>query len=289
MLKSIYRYFYKILPFKQSVFLFIQSTFKITPWMYKNLHFIGVFKVQVHQDRLFYMYHGGSGFEMETDHFWKGATANEYYSVLAWNYFVNKADLILDIGANTGTYSLLAASLHSNATIHAFEPNTHIANILKKNIQLNHFNIHVHEAAVSNQMGYMQFYRNKSANDYKASLIKDTSKESVSVNVLTIDSFHFKANVVLAKIDVEGNEVQVLQGMRRLLETCKVIFLLEVLTDAAAVELNHYLLSNDYDFFNIDEKQGIKQIPWIEKSTSNNVLVVPKTFSNDFWTEIGKQ
>jgi hypothetical protein len=138
-------------------------------------------------------------------------------------------------------------------------------------------------------MGHMQFYRNKSANDYKASLIIDSSKESVSVNVFTIDSFHFKANVVLAKIDVEGNEVEVLQGMRRLLETCKVIFLLEVLTDLAAVELNHYLLSNDYDFFNIDEKQGIKQIPWIEKSTSNNVLVVPKTFSKDFWTEIGKQ
>jgi FkbM family methyltransferase len=288
-IKKIYRVLYKVLPFKQQVFSYIKPMVKLKPWLYKKLHFVGVFKVEIDNLHSFYMQHYGSGFEMETDHFWMGSHANEPYSIKAWLYFTKKTDLILDIGANTGTYSLLSAALKTNTVIHAFEPNPTIFNLLKSNIILNNFSIHVHEVAVSNCKGDVFLYINDQANDYKASVIASKGSKSIEVKSINIDSLEFKSNYTLIKLDIEGNEPLALEGMRQLLSESEVVILMEVLTEKSADELNQILSTNTYDFFNVDEVHGYKQTKRIEKSTGNNILVIPKKITPIFLLEVNKR
>ena len=82
--------------------------------------------------------------------FWYG-----YYekkAILTWEAFIHKGDTVLDIGANTGYYSLVAASKAKQ--VYAFEPATSIRQLLEKNITLNKINnIKVQAVAISNKTG----------------------------------------------------------------------------------------------------------------------------------------
>ena len=70
---------------------------------------------------------------------------------------IRPGDVMVDVGANIGTFSLLAASL--GATCYAFEASPDNCAVLRRNIALNEFSgIHVYECALSDHRGETIFY-----------------------------------------------------------------------------------------------------------------------------------
>lgn len=63
-------------------------------------------------------------------YFW-GGCEEEY-----WMRFARDCQVIFDVGANVGLYSLLASAVNPQSNIHAFEPTPEMADIFKDNIKL---------------------------------------------------------------------------------------------------------------------------------------------------------
>ena len=67
---------------------------------------------------------------------------------------IRPGSVMVDVGANLGTFSLLAASL--GATCYSFEASPTVCAALRRNIALNQFaNITVRECAVSDHAGVL--------------------------------------------------------------------------------------------------------------------------------------
>lgn len=124
-----------------------------------------------------------------------------------------------DVGANVGFFSLLAARL--GGTVHAFEPVRENVEVLAGNIRENGLNdrIHVHPVAVAAEPGRASLLV---VEDPSWSHLADRgrhprTREEVDVEVVTLDGLELSPPDVV-KIDVEGSEIDVLEGMRRTIE-----------------------------------------------------------------------
>lgn len=66
-------------------------------------------------------------------------------------------DVVLDVGANIGLFSLYAAQQAKGLTIHAFEPIPRVAELLEQNLRAHGVNATVHRCAVSDGEGEVTF------------------------------------------------------------------------------------------------------------------------------------
>jgi FkbM family methyltransferase len=145
---------------------------------------------------------------------------------------VKSGDIFFDIGANIGVYSILAASrTGKNGRVYAFEPHGAnfarlIDNITANNLQQivfpNNFALHDKEGFFpfhysSSEIGTSDSQlsvRNDEAMDENATRISEL-KYATTIDLL-IDSGEIKAPDHI-KIDVDGNEILILEGMSHLL------------------------------------------------------------------------
>ncbi len=157
-------------------------------------------------------------------------------------------DLMLDIGANIGLYSLTAAKLGCPKII-AFEPDDRNSFQLRANILLNNFIdiIEVFPYGLSDEDGQAPFLKEKGANT-GASRIETTAPaeteyeryDSVSVKVCRFDDqFTFTGHRAFIKIDVEGHELNVIKGMTNFLSNNKCIAQIEVFDGNLAIVENY--------------------------------------------------
>lgn len=132
-------------------------------------------------------------------------------------------DLFVDAGASIGYYTLLAASM--NCKVHAFEPKVENFRILCANVLRNKLSqVAPHDIALSNLDGSQRFYVAKWG---KSSLIpRYRTTETRIIPTRRLDIFNLNPNVV--KIDVEGHELEVLQGMRETIERSAPAIICEV-------------------------------------------------------------
>lgn len=133
-------------------------------------------------------------------------------------------DVVFDVGANIGVYTLAAARcVGSDGQVHAFEPNPRLAELLNRSIAVNGFlyQAMVHELALSNQDGEAVLRLN-SGESGRATL-REKALPANFLETLTCQTrradgmFDADFRVDVIKIDVEGFEGCVLQGMRDLL------------------------------------------------------------------------
>jgi FkbM family methyltransferase len=278
-IKKILLVLYALVPLKRELFSVTRFFYIPSEGIFRHFYFRGKFKVVIDSEHSFLMQHYGSGFAMESDHFWKGAEACEPYSIKLWKKYALKSDLIFDIGANTGTYSLIAAAMNSSATIHAFEPVKRIYTKLVHNSEINNFTINCHNVAMSNVIGDIFICDEKGNNEYTAHVVDKESENTYRVPSLRLDYFSeslMNAKQVLFKLDVERHESKVLSGMGEFLSTTRPIILLEVLDEVSAQLVRPFFEELDYVFLNIDETTGYTVIPSIEKSNGNNIFCCPK-------------
>lgn len=139
-------------------------------------------------------------------------------------------DCFFDVGANVGGWSLRATRYFRE--VFAFEPQPRTAAILRRNIEKNRsridqtHQIHVFACALGNQNGRLNFYSDREGDrgNGGASLTKMNpghpypGRHSVTVEVRRFDDLSLPCSRnSLIKIDTEGGEIAVLEGMGKTL------------------------------------------------------------------------
>jgi len=128
-----------------------------------------------------------------------------------------------DLGANVGYYALIANRFISDGKIYSFEPLPFLRSIFDQHIELNkkliqHKSIHILPFAISDQEKEIAFSNNadhREGNTYVASSENfANAKESIKVKCYSIDELLQQGYAApdIIKIDVEGAELDVLNG-----------------------------------------------------------------------------
>ena len=146
----------------------------------------------------------------------------------AMDSFLRGGDLVLDVGANIGNHTLYLAMIVGCRVV-AFEPNPILSTPLQQSIAINGVGDRV--ALVCKGVGAVEaravFADLNPANlgAQSLALIDQSSQGDLdavdSVGVIALDSIKFDAPVKAIKIDVEGMELDVLEGAKRLIESSK--------------------------------------------------------------------
>ena len=137
-------------------------------------------------------------------------------------------DITVDVGANLGLYTRVLARLSSK--VHAFEPAHATADILRRTSLAN---VVVHQVALSDWDGQAELNIPRAGAHLSFGLatletaaIKGQSYLSMKVGRYRLNSV-VRENVSFIKIDVEGHELQVLNGAVGLIDRCHPTFLVE--------------------------------------------------------------
>jgi FkbM family methyltransferase len=164
--------------------------------------------------------------------FWRlGLTEPETRSLLAKH--LQPGQVMLDIGAYVGQFSLVASQLVPNLRVFAFEPTPSVFAQLQRNIELNDCrNVTCVNLALSDTPGTAQFFTYPgSADQNSLRPLSVDSNASIEVRVGTVDSFLKDQNLDrldVLKIDVEGNELAVLKGAGASLSRFKPVLIVEI-------------------------------------------------------------
>ncbi len=145
-----------------------------------------------------------------------GATGNiycglhEFADMAFLLHFLRPGDVFTDIGANIGSYSILASGV-CKATSFAFEPDPAAFAALSRNIALNRLQVLVrgHQFALGAQRGSVDFTVGLDTVNHVATAA-DAAVRSVVQD--TLDHALADCSAALIKLDVEGYEDQVLLG-----------------------------------------------------------------------------
>jgi FkbM family methyltransferase len=145
--------------------------------------------------------------------------AREQKSSEIMQKFIRPDDVILELGANIGYYVLLESKVLSDkGYIYAVEPAPENVELLKKNIHLNDVkNMEVFNLAISDKKGTARLYMGRACNLH--SLINNgQDAQYVEVKTDTVDGFlGGKKPVTFLRMDIEGYETQVIEGMKKTL------------------------------------------------------------------------
>ena len=131
-------------------------------------------------------------------------------------------DTVIDVGANVGWYTIIASKLvGKNGSVIAFEPEPENFAILKRNVLANGCdNVILEQKALSNAAETLTLYLDE-VNKGMHSIVFDQKGGTIKVEALRLDDYlenRFK-KVDFVKIDVEGAEPMVLEGMKRAIES----------------------------------------------------------------------
>lgn len=124
-------------------------------------------------------------------------------------------DLVVDVGANIGEYSIMAAKMvGKKGKIIAFEPNPEAFWLLQENIKLNQLeNIEAINKAVCSKPGKIKIYRNLETNTMDSIKRTKTGQDYYIAKSVTLDkALESRKGINVIKIDVEGAEYAVIKG-----------------------------------------------------------------------------
>ena len=133
---------------------------------------------------------------------------------------LSPGSVVVDAGANVGIYSqFLARCVGPGGVVHSFEPSPE--NFGRLHAALSQFsNVRLNQLAVSDKTGDSLLYVSEELNvDHRAYPIEGETRRTVSIRSTMLDDY-FKAGecVDLIKMDVQGYELHVLRGAKRLLQ-----------------------------------------------------------------------
>lgn len=216
--------------------------------------------------------------------FWYGCYEKEVGELI--KLLLRPADVFLDIGANIGYFSLLAAHRQSSATIFSFEPVGMVFERLKGNISLNKVeNVRAINAGVGEMNEIKKIYISGDDNTGMSSFYKpeNYSGSYEQVQVITIDEW-FKScgetRIDLVKIDIEGSEFAALKGMNAVLQQFKPAVIVEMNPsllfqfDTTPSDILDHFNTLSFDSYLIGRSQGLTRINSYETSATNNVLFI---------------
>lgn len=214
--------------------------------------------------------------------YWQGTTSFEASETNVYMALLQNAQTILDIGANTGLYSLIAGVHHPPKNIYCFEPMPVIADTLRRNINANHFDhVQVFEMAITDSDGEITLYvpiqgtlpmGSSTSGDFR------NNTKPISVIAKTLDTLVSEEQinqVDLMKIDTESTESAVLRGGADLINRDRPLIMCEILTDTFAKSIAEFFDAKDYQIYRIED-DGIRHLEHIKTlPDATNFLFAP--------------
>ncbi len=258
--------------------------------LYIDFRFTGFFKVKSKQYS-FYLFNNKETISNEI--FWNGiGNTWEKESIWLWEILSKKSDVIFDIGANTGVYSLIACKQNKNAQIHAFEPSREIFISLKKNALKNSDNIICNNKALSSKETTLTFYDTSGNTQTSSSLHKEMLQHQLSddqiisynVECTTLNNYCKINNIQqidLIKLDVELHENEVIEGGLEMIKIlCPVIFI-EILNDKLGEVISEKFNGLNYTFLRLEKNKLTKVDKLLARNDCYNYVLMPDNKVND--------
>ena len=179
---------------------------------------------------------------------------------------VRQGDVVLDIGANIGYYTLILARLvGETGRVYAFEPDPNNFEFLRKNVRANGYqNVIYIKKAVSDKTGPLSLYLcpdNKG--DHRIYDSQD-DRETLSIEAVTLDEHFsdFQGQINFIKMDIQGAEGRAVKGMKKLLaqhpETAMITEFWPAGLERSGVSATDYLSDLEelgFQLFRIDEEE----------------------------------
>lgn len=196
------------------------------------------------------------------------------------------ARTFIDVGANSGFYSIVAWAVNPDCKVYALEPFPKACEILKQNIAINSASsIRLHQLAASNKTRTGSFFVPKAIRiSTGGSEFKSQAEEcdEIPARFICLDDFvqsEGLTEVDLLKIDTEYTEPLVIEGAKTLLETFRPSILIEILCDTHGAEIQKQFQEINYDFFQL-RPEGPTPLENLslgaKRDTNCNFLLVPR-------------
>ena len=180
---------------------------------------------------------------------------------------ISKFDYFIDVGANSGLYSMIIAKNNNKIKVKSFEPIKKTILKFKENILLNKNlnNIQIFEFGLSNKNSKL-LMKSLKKKDYIQTGGFGVVKDGEILKNLHTEYAEFKKgddvlslknkNIVL-KVDAEGHEKEVLEGMENNLDNNKILLQIEIF-DKNFENINKILKVKNFNKINIIQSDGKK-------------------------------
>ena len=168
---------------------------------------------------------------------------NNKYEVAQTDLFLKvlkKGDTFVDVGANIGYYSVLASkNIGKDGEVYSFEPDKHNILLLQKNIALNNVaNVKIESKAVSDKNGLIEFAEDKY--NKGESSIRHNKDSTYQVESVALDSYFNNTKTIdVLKMDIEGAEINAVQGAKNIIKLSKSLHLFIELNPPSLLNYGH--------------------------------------------------
>lgn len=219
--------------------------------------------------------------------YWRGA--HDWRPIFILKKFLRKGDTFVDIGANQGEYTLWALrKIGPEGKVIAFEPMDLLYDQLIENIKLNpdfEDTVLPIKMGLSNQSGEIRLYGREGDNE-GVNTIFPTASHKVLIQKIPLDTLDAQLlalkcqSLDFIKIDVEGAELQVLQGAEKTLNRFQPKLLIEINREAClaagyeAQDILNFLKQRNYSLYEIGLRGKLSTISNFHGSFCN-VLALP--------------
>jgi FkbM family methyltransferase len=136
---------------------------------------------------------------------------------------VKKGDVVLDIGANIGYYTLIFAKLVGNeGRVIAFEPDPNNFALLNRNIDINGYkNVRLIQEAVPDTTGNIKLYLSEDNKGDHRIYDVGNGRKSIEIEVIRLDDYFkdYHDKIDFIKMDIQGAEMGAIRGMTALLQS----------------------------------------------------------------------
>ncbi len=205
--------------------------------------------------------------------------------------FSDKSKDALDIGVYRGVYSFQLAKYFN--FVHSFEPNPLLFPYLDKNLKKILNNIQLYNYALSDSNGDTKLklpirsesiFKNNIEELYQLGAASihpknrfDNFKE-VIVKKKKLDDFKISNKIGFIKIDVEGHEIEVINGAKEMIANNKPVLLVEIEerhTQSSVIDSINYINKFGYNCFYVNDKKLISIDRLKNTKLENNYYFIP--------------
>ncbi|MDC0607876.1 FkbM family methyltransferase [Amylibacter sp.] len=167
----------------------------------------------------------------------------EEQEIMHFSSALSYADLVIDIGANVGIYTILSAK--NGINVDCFEPGKDNLDFLMNNIMLNAVSdqVKVFPLGCSDRCDLRVFYGDSTAGSFVEDWAGTDRNYNTIVPTVDLDQFYhrYKNKNLLIKIDVEGSEHEVLIGSKKILsDNTNITLFIEITFSEHRLQLNRY-------------------------------------------------
>lgn len=248
-----------------------QINIALSNWVNKQLLKVlpskRVFKTLFNTERKFYC-------ESNTEIFRTVKFGGEITSLGAFLFLLKPDDIVWDIGASVGLYSIYSTSIVSQ--VFSFEPDPKICSRLQENVALNQLehNITSINEAIGKKQGVISLHSDGLKGNSPSLSQLNRHSNTIEVKVDTIDNLISKTNShpSVLKIDIEGAEILALKGGSELLSSIKkprMIFM-----ELHPKFLTHFN-SSEQECLDLLQTYGYQIISFQKRSNEIHIIAIP--------------